>query len=141
MAGSKSASKAALKWKERTAVATQDYKDGVMNPRTSWQDATANAESTWISGVQEASSKGRFKSGVNKAGNQKWQDGAVTKGADRYAPGVALAEQDYERAMGDVISTIESVRLPQRYPKGDPRNLKRVEAISSALHKKKTGGS
>lgn len=140
MPESKSASQATAKWKNRTAVATEDYRDGVTNPRTDWQQATQQAEDTWKAAIADAATKGRFGKGVSAAGTAKWKAGAATKGADRYAPGVAQASDEYQQAMQSVISTIESVNLPKRYPKGDPRNIERVKAIALALHKSKSGG-
>ena len=140
MAQTRGAAKAAKKWKERTAVAVEDYKDGINNPRADWAQQTEAAADTWKTAITEAANKGRFAKGVTAAGTGKWKSGAITKGADRYPAGVAVAEDDYNRAMQSVISTIEGVSLPKRYPKGDPRNIKRVEAIATALHRAKIGG-
>ncbi len=140
MPQTKGAAKAARKWKERTAVAVEDYREGVNNPRADWAQATEGAHDTWKAAITEAANKGSFAKGVAAAGTAKWKTGAITKGADRYPTGVAVAEDDYNRAMQGVISTIESVNLPKRYPKGDPRNIKRVEAIATALHNAKMRG-
>jgi len=139
MPTSKSAASATKKWRDRTAVAGEDYKTGVQTTTKDWAALTAASENNWKTAITNAAAKGSFGKGVSAAGTAKWKAGASVKGADRFAPGVAASSDIYQRKMGEVIATIESVPLPPRYPKGDARNLKRVEAIMVALHRKKTG--
>lgn len=127
------------KWKRKVAGATEDYKDGVMNPKNDWATETGKAAEVHKVATIQALNEGRFLKGVNKAGTQKWQDGAINKGIDRWPTGVAAAEQEYSSGMADNLATINAVILPAKGPKGDPRNYERVKAIGDALHKKKIG--
>lgn len=135
----KSAAQVAAKFARVTPQRSEDYIEGVNNPRRSWEAATKGAEDNYKAGVTKAANEGRFGRGVSAAGDAKWQANTVAKGQTRWGEGVSIAQGDYERAMGPVLATIERTTLPPRYPKGDPRNIKRVEAMATALHKLKTG--
>lgn len=127
------------KWRTKVAGASQDYLDGVTNPKVDWQGATAAAEGRYKEGVTRAASEGRFGKGVARAGTAKWQKGATEKGPGRWTDGVSKSEDEYRQGMGEVISTIEGITLPPRGPKGDPANYARVQAIGTTLHNKFKG--
>lgn len=129
----------AAKFARVTQTRTQDYSDGVDNPRADWADKTAAAEASYKTGVTKAASEGRFGKGVRNAGTAKWKHGVQVKGKERWAQGIAVAEDAYAKGMEPVIAVIESVNLPVRYAKGDPRNHERSKAMATALHKMKTG--
>lgn len=127
------------KWQRKVQGATQDYQEGVNNPKADWQTETIKAEGRYREGVTRAASEGRFGKGVQRAGTEKWKRGATGKGVGRWTEGVNAATQDYSNGMGDVLSTIQGVTLPPRGPKGDPQNYARVQAIGTALHNKFKG--
>jgi hypothetical protein len=137
MANIKSTSSIADKWKRVTPQRTEDYDDGISNPRTDWATATKNAESRWKEGVQKAAGRGAFGKGVSGAGTERWQRKAKEVGSRRWAEGVQVAAEDYQRGFDPYAQVISSTSLPPRYPKGDPRNIQRVAAIAEALRKKK----
>lgn len=138
MAETKTASQAAEKWSRVTPERTADYEQGVKNPRTDWQQATAAAESRFKEGVIKAANDGRFGKGVARAGSAKWQRGAIEKGVSRFGPGVLASASNYAQAIAPVLDVISRTTLPPRYPRGDSRNIQRVAALASALHKLKT---
>ncbi len=125
------------RWANRVQTATQDYAEGVANPRRSWQASTSAAQDAYKAGVTKAAAEGRFAKGVAKAGDEKWKRKATTVGAERFGPGAAAAVQDYQSGVAPYIQTIESTNLPPRGPKGDPRNIERVRVLADALHKRK----
>ncbi len=127
----------ASKWGTNTAGSTSFYAEGVKNPRISWAQATQAAAANQAAGVQKAITEKRFEKGVAKAGDSKWAKGAIDKGSARFAQGVQAGQSDYEQNVQPYLQTIESTTLPPRYPKGDPRNIARVQAIADALRKKK----
>lgn len=130
----------AEKWARVTPQRTEDYVQGVQNPRKDWQQATAAAAANQAAGVQAAIAEKRFEKGVTKAGTGKWQQKAATKGQRNFGPGVQDAANDYQAGIAPYISVIEGTQLPPRYPKGDPRNFARVQAIGVALRNKKVKG-
>lgn len=126
------------KWARVASVSQQEYEDGVRNPRKSWATETAKAESAYEKGVQQAISKKRFSGGVKAAGDSRWQENAIAKGPQRWAQGINLGTEAYERGFAPFRAVIEGVNLPPRGPKGDPGNINRVAVIAKALHEKKT---
>ena len=130
----------AEKWKRVTPGRSEDYKQGVMKPRKDWETETAAAEGRYKTGVIAAANSGQYAKGVKKVGTKKWQEKTLTKGPTRFAEGVMLAGDDFEKGFAPYADVIESIDLPPRGPKGDPANIQRVVAISTALHKKKLEG-
>lgn len=137
MAFIRSIAKIADKFADVTPGRTAEYEFGVKNPRRDWETATGAAEPAYEQGVTQGIAKKRYGKGVKKAGSAKWAKGAIEKGTTRWGPGVTLAKDDYAKGFAPYHDEIEKVTLPPRYPRRDPRNLKRVEAITTALGKRK----
>jgi len=139
----KSLDKISSKWAEVSQRSQGAYEDGVRNPRKDWEKNTVAAANSYAAGVQAAVSDGRFKKGVTKAGNAKWQQAAISKGPARWAEGIRLSQSAYERGFAPYRTVIENITLPPRGPVGDPANINRVKVISEALFKeriRRTGG-
>lgn len=124
----------AEKWKQRTTAAQRDYLAGVQRPRVSWAAATAAAEESWAAGIQDAVTRGAFGSGVAEAGDQRWHQGVMQKGAARYAAGVQASADRYERGFAPYRQVIEQTQLPVRGRRGDPANFERARVMGEALH-------
>ena len=135
----KSADAVATKWATRAGAAGADYSAGVQNTTKDWAQDTAAAATAWATGVQQAAGNGSFAKGVNAAGTAKWKTKALATGAQRYPQGVAAAKTFYQTGIGPVLQTLQGINLPARGPKGDPGNIARVTAITTALRKLKTG--
>jgi len=127
----------ATKWSRVTPQRRPDYEFGVNNPRRDWATAAEGADATWKEAITNAAAKGLFGKGVKKAGTAKWKDRASKKGPSRFAEGVILGMPDYQKGFAVYADTIKGVTLPERFPKGDPRNISRVGVIADALHKKR----
>lgn len=134
MAGIKPLDQTGAKWKRVAGSAQREYEEGVRNPRKSWATQTAAAESSYNQGVQDAISRGSFGAGVKRAGDAKWQKNAVEKGPQRFSQGVGLAEDAYVNGFEPYHRAIANLSLPPRGPKGDPKNIDRVRAVSETLH-------
>lgn len=133
MAQIKSIDEISRKWAEVTPLRTQDYADGIANPRRSWASSTRGAEQAYNDGVTKAITRRAFVAGVTRAGDETWQRKAGTLGVARWGPGVAEAEGEYAAGFAPYRDAIASVVLPPRYARRDPRNLARVKAIVDAL--------
>lgn len=133
------AAAAAAKWASVTPQRTQEYTDGVTNPRTPWAAATAGAADAYKAGVTEAITRGAFAKGVNAAGDATYKTNTLAKGPQRFAEGVQIGQNKYAARIAPYLQVIENTQLPPRYSKGDIRNIKRVEVLAVALRKAKTG--
>jgi hypothetical protein len=124
------------KWKRRAAGATQDYTAGVQTPSVDWAAAARAAEPNYKAAVTAAAAAGKFGQGVQRAGTQTWQKGAVEKGSVRWAPGIEAGSDKFGAGISSVLATVGALSLPPRGVKGDPRNLERVRLVADALHRK-----
>lgn len=127
----------AEKWSRRASAASADYQAGTAAPRRDWAQATQAAEESYAQGIQTAIANKRFGKGVQKAGTAKWSRGVNEKGVARYGPGVSAAKEDYSTAFAPYAQVLSNITLPPKGPKGDPRNIARVERVATALHQKK----
>lgn len=125
------------KWSRVSNLSQESYREGVQNPTKDWALATAAAEDNYNKGVQAAIAAKRFGKGVRKAGTSKWQDNAIAKGPDRWGQGIRLSENAYQEGFAPFRETILNTKLPDRGPKGDPKNIERVRIMAEALHAKK----
>ena len=137
MAFIRSVDQIASKWASVTPMRSEDYALGIMNPRRSWAAATKAAEPAYQDGVTKAIGRKAFGKGVTKAGDEKWQRKAQTRGVANWGPGVAEAKGDYAAGFAPYQAAIAAVTLPPRYARRDPRNLARVKAVVDALVAKK----
>jgi len=127
------------KWTRVTPMRTEDYKLGVTSPRRDWAKSAAQAAPSHAAAMTEAAAKGSYAKGVNAAGTDKWQKKALAKGPGRFAEGVMVGGDDYEKGFAPFRDEIEKTVMPPRFPRRDPRNLQRVSVLNVALGKKKTG--
>jgi len=141
MADIKPLGQIADKWKRVTPQRTQDYEQGVQQPRRDWAQSTANASDRYKEGIQSAINRGAFAKGVTNAGSGKWQEKTLAKGPNRFAEGVAQSGGDYEDGFAPYHQVISSTTLPPRFPTGDDRNIQRVSVLNKALRKKKESGT
>jgi len=139
MAEIKSISKIQEKWTRVTPMRTDDYKLGVQSPRRDWEKSAVAAKETHKAAMAAAAATDAYGKGVAQAGSTKWQSRALQKGPGRFAEGVMVGGDDYQKGFAPFRDTIEATVLPPRFPKRDPRNIQRVATIATALGKKKTG--
>jgi len=129
----------AEKWQTVTPGREPYYRRGIEAPKEDWSEETQAASPAWKAGVQEAIAKDFFAKGVAKAGTETWKKETLRKGVEqrRWATEVAVAGPNYQAKFAPYAEVINTVTLPPRGPKGDPRNIDRVAAIAAALHAKK----
>ena len=139
MAEIKSLSAIREKWTRVTPGRIADYTLGIKNPKRDWEAETLAAEDNWKAGVDAAQAKGLFGKGVSKAGSKKWQEKSLKKGPGRFAEGVYLAGDDYEKGFAPYREAIARVDLGPKFPRRDPRNLERVRRVVNALIAEKVG--
>ncbi|MBA7522552.1 hypothetical protein ES705_14671 [subsurface metagenome] len=135
----KSAKKIAEKWGRVTPDRLTDYEEGVKNPSKDWETETLAAKDRYEAGIKDSIIRDAFSKGIKKVGTAKQKSKTILKGIVRWPEGVRGAEDDMEKGMEPVVKVLEALILPPRFATGDPRNIKRVEAVQQALHKMKTG--
>lgn len=126
------------KYKNRTAQAAGDYKEGI-DFAPDQGAAAAAAKDTWRDAVTSAGVSDRFAANAQKS-TAKWKKNATTVGPRRYTEGTANATGEFQAGVSEALQVIQNTNLPPRFPKGDPRNLDRVRVINENLRKLKSGG-
>jgi len=130
MAAIKPIEVAAEKWVRRAEVATSDYEFGIKNPKRPWRQAAEAGNENWKRGVQGAIAADRFVAGIRRVGDEKWSGMALAK-TGRFAEGVRIARDEWQRGYSPYHSAYQALRLPDRRPRGDPANLQRVSAVNT----------
>lgn len=121
------------KWITNAGNAGAEYEAGIGAPRTPWAAAAVAAGGIYRSEVTRAASEGRFESGVQAAGDSKWQSRAKRLGPGRFAEGVSVAAPEYTARFGQIRSAIEGTTLPAKGPKGSPAAVQRFQTMRDAL--------
>lgn len=127
------------KWTRVTPMRSEDYKLGVTSPRRDWAVSAVAAKETHKLAMVAAAAADSFAKGITKAGTGKWQSKALAKGPGRFAEGVMVGGDDYEKGFAPAREVLEKTVLPPRFPRRDPRNIARVSTGNAALAKMKTG--
>ena len=130
----KSAAEIAEKYGRVTPMRAADFEAGVKAPLENWEEKTRAAESNYEQGVTASIGNKSFGKGVTAAGNAKWQRKTIEVGVGRWGTGVRAGQPDYQKSFEPFRGVIETTTLPPRYPKGDPRNIDRVNSMAKALH-------
>ncbi len=127
----------ATKYTNNTANAVGAYKAGVQAPKTSQSAAAIAAAPIWQQAVSSQQAAAAYKSGLNKAGDTGWMNGALNKGADRYPVGTRLAAPKWQANVTPYLQTIASFNLPPKGIRGAAQNWQRSQALGLALHNQK----
>ncbi len=124
----------ANKYSTRAQAAVPEYRVGVTDPKRSQSDSAIAAAPNWQAAVTSAAALARFTSGLRAAGDAGWKQGALTKGADRYGPGVVAAKSKWQARVTPFLNAIAALDLPPKGLRGSSANYQRVSAVGSALH-------
>lgn len=136
----KGADVSAKKYVARASVAGPDYSSGIQNPKQDQASAAIAAAPTWAAAVSQAAANGSFAKGIQRNPG-KWAANSLSKGAQRYGPGVSQALSTYQNAIAPYLQVLSNLTLPPRAVKGDPSNLNRVAAVDQALRQHKLTGA
>jgi hypothetical protein len=121
------------KWVTRAQAAQPDYVAGPQNARTSQSAAAIAAGPTWQQAVASADALKRFQANLAAVGDAGWAAGIATKGAARYAPGVAAAQNKWQANVTPYLQALAGLTLPARGIRGSAQNLQRVSAVDQAM--------
>jgi hypothetical protein len=125
------------KWADNASRAATEFATNAAAAADTWARNTAGSADNFGQAVSAAGIKNRFRNGVVKAGAAKFARKINDVAKDRFGPGVAAAKDDYKSGAEPYFSTLASLSLSARKPKGDPANYKRVEEVGKALNAKR----
>jgi hypothetical protein len=136
----KSAAASAAKYATNGQNAVPAYKSGVQANNNQNANAIA-AIPTWQAAVASTEAASRMASGLTKAGQQGWQNGALNKGANNYANGVKNAQNKWQTNTTPYLNVIAGLTLQPKGVKGSQANLANVATVDNALHAAKVAAS
>jgi len=125
------------KWAENAGRAATEFATNAEAAADDWARNTAAAFNNYGAAISAPGIKERFRRGVTSAGSAKFARKIRDVAMDRFAPGVAAAGVDYKEGVEPYLSTLASLTLSARKPRGDPANIKRVEEVNKSLHAKR----
>jgi hypothetical protein len=120
------------------------YKAGVSSPKASQSAMAVAAIPRWQQAVSSSAAANAMKSGLTKAGDQGWMNGALNKGANNYPAGITRGKDKWLANVTPYFQAIAAVNLPDKGLRGSSANIQRVAAVAAALHTLKVqthGGS
>jgi hypothetical protein len=133
----KSSEASSTKWGENAGRAGEAMSAGAIAAAEDWARNTAASTDNYFQAVTAAGVKNRFRNGVIKAGAAKFARKVLELASARFTQGVAAGKEDYKSGVDPYLSTLASLTLPARKPRGDPSNIARVTAENTALHAKR----
>ncbi len=124
------------KWGEVTPGRLKYYKQGV-EKNTTWEDNTVAAKPIYAEAIVKPEIPELYEFGVKKMGLAGWKKKTSDKGVPVWTGRVKLGAPDYGKEFGDYYTEIAALKgtEPERYPKGDERNLARVGHYAMGLRK------
>lgn len=130
----KGAAESATKWQDNTSRAVGAAVSGAVAAAGDWAANTANASDNFKMAVSAPGIETRFRTGVTKAGAQKFAAKVTALSASRLPSGVAAGKGDYQSNVEPFLQTIAGLTLPAAGPRGDVRNYERSAAVGKALN-------
>lgn len=135
----KSAQSVAEKFVTRAGNASGDYVAGSQATTKDQSAAAIAAKGIYQQALTASFARGAFEKGLQKSGKAGWMNGISSKGAERFAPGVAASAGKYAQESGKYDGARGAAASMPRGLKGSATNLARVSTVVAALRLAKTG--
>ena len=132
-----SSAEIAAKWREVTPGRQRYYEANTPGSASEWESNTSAAQVTFQAAVTAGDIGRRFAGGVRRAGAEKFARKVRDVGVGRFGPGVQAAGPDFQSGFDPYASTIASLSLPKKGPRGDSTNIERVRVVAQALSAKR----
>ncbi len=140
----KNAAESAKKWQSNSSGAATAAAEGAIAAAQDWATNTQNAAEIFKMGISAPGIETRFKTGVARAGAEKFARKVKALTSSRFSSGVTAGAADFQSNVEPYLATISSLTLPAAGPRGDARNYERTRAVGQALNAKRLalmGGS
>lgn len=109
---------AAAKWAQRSAAATEDVKNGVLNVSEAPGKAAARSKDLWLQRISASADKWARR--VSAVSLQDWQDSMINKGIARIASGTQAAIPKMSAFMAEFLPYVDQgVNQVKAMPKGN----------------------
>ena len=133
----KDLTQSATKWDDNASRASDRYATEAAAAGDLWARNAAAAKDNYHAAISMPNLASRFQRGVQRAGAAKYAKKITAVAADRFAPGIHAAIDDWKADVEPYFSTLAALTLDARKPRGDIANYKRVEQVGKALNTKR----
>ena len=125
------------KWTDNASRAATEMAANAEAAADRWATETAKAADNYGQAVSATGIKNRFRAGVVKAGAAKFARKVKALAASRFSSGVTEGAPDYKAGAEPYYAALSALTLPARGPRGDPKNIARVDTENKTLHAKR----
>jgi len=126
----------AKKWGDVTPARSTYYEAETPKADSTWEANAVASKGTYKAAVADPKIGDRFAGGL-KGKAAKFKRKVVDVGVARYGPGISAAVADMQAGFDPYASELATIEVPDRGPRGDPKNKEIVSKIFDALHKKR----
>jgi hypothetical protein len=122
---SSGASGAASRYQSNAAAAADKFQT---------QASSDQAQDNFETQMQDPNVLQRRQDNLGEAARQRYSDRVQAYGSTRYSQGINESGQAFQQAIGEVLSAIDGLQIPERGTAMSQANLDRAEQVQRALH-------
>lgn len=125
------------KWSARSKLAGGDYTEGVKDPKRPWKEGATSGKENFKTAMAKVISQDRYSKGLSEKAQAKYDARTKLFGQRHYEEVVEVSEMSQREGYAPYHEAFTGLTQSERFPKGDPRNNRRVDDVTVAYHKKK----
>lgn len=131
-----SASEVAERWSQGASGAGSRFAQNAADSADEWHSNASSdaAQSNYESAMQDPEVLSRRQSNIDDRSRSKYSQNLNAYGSQRYSQGVQAAQDDFQSAIGDVLSAIDGLQIPERGRPMSQSNQDRAREVQRALH-------
>jgi len=130
------ASDVAERWSQGASGAGSRFAENALSASTKWLDNASSdqAQSNYETARQDPDVLLRRQSNTDDTSRQKYERTISNVGSQRYQSGVQNAQGDFQSAIGEVLSAIDGLQIPDRGRPMSQANMDRAMQVQRALN-------
>jgi len=135
------ASEVAERWTSGAQGAGSRFAENAVAASNTWLEEASSdrAQSNYEQAMQDPEVLSRRQSNTTDNSRQKYERSINSFGSQRYQSGVSNAQSDFQNAIGEVLSAIDGLQIPDRGRPMSQANMDRANQVQRALNE--AGGS
>jgi len=130
------ASDVAERWTQGAQGAGSRFAENAVGASQRWLDNASSdaAQSNYEQAMSDPEVLARRQDNTTDTSRQKYERSINAFGAQRYSSGVQNAQSDFQSAIGEVLSAIDGLSIPDRGRPMSQANMQRAEQVQRALN-------
>jgi hypothetical protein len=130
------ASDVAEEWTSGAQGAGQKFVENALSASNTWLDRASSdaAQSNYEQAMSDPEVLSRRQSNTDDSSRQRYESSLNAFGSQRYQSGVQNAQAEFQSAIGEVLSAIDGLQIPDRGRPMSQANMQRAEQVQRALN-------